>query len=126
VEKYVVSRELAEKLKEAEYPSNTVHYWHNQIVQSRFELLSRDKSVENIAAPMSDELLEQLPRYIDINGVGHQFRIEPNSQHDAKWWISYSHINSIEMWDESLVNGLADMWLYCKANGYIKEEEGEL
>lgn len=134
MEKHVVSRELAEKLKEAGYPHNTFNvyersdsipkgewYLTQPEFMRRYGLWTTQEVKERMAAPMTDELLEQLPNYIQDNYL-------QIIAYGDKYEATYQRIGGSRSWlvsesNNKPVDALAQLWLYCKANGHIKAEE---
>ena len=134
MEKYVVSRELAEKLKEAGFKQSGIyyHYQKNGPDSSHYglyragNLLWVEGSSSSIAAPLSDELLEQLPDYTKI------FRKNKGDEPRMSAGVISQNVN-----DPTYVNGhvwrnaqkhpdsLAELWLYCKEHGLLDGGQGE-
>jgi hypothetical protein len=149
MEKYVVSRELAEKLKEAGYvqsKSQFVLYQYYADPERPWKLELRERlnfeglcGVNNfLTMPITDELLEQLPNFIKItNHHPYWLRITPYTKTTGEVLVEYIRfvatkgvyydgtLNSAQH-GTTLPDALAQLWLWCKANGHIKAEEGEL
>lgn len=143
MEKYTVSRELAEKLKEAGYPQSTEWfirlqkptgltkmYWHcdmdydnERFSGSRPEHIRFREENEFFAAPMTDELLEQLPARVKSELPNDLTLVKDVS--NGQYYASYETIDDdLVSVDAAMpVDALAQLWLYCKANGHIKAEE---
>lgn len=117
MEKYVVSRELSEKLKAAGYPQMTVHYWHPKLTDGGLDSWSGGDDA--VAAPLSDELLEQLPM-IDNGYFPHLFkpnRAEPTSKWCANYYTGNHILHHVEA--AKPADALAGLWLFCKENGHV-------
>jgi hypothetical protein len=124
MENFVVSKDLAEKLKEAGFPQyNCEFYWTlpNPADPSYVPFVVDAHGSEmyeqsrKAAAPLSDEILVQLPKGVvmgtytnppqvvteyrrgDIRGYGRSQELRPS-------------------------DALAELWLFCKANNYLEKE----
>lgn len=122
MEKYVVSRELAEKLKAARYPQNTEYsYWleptGNSDYSAKLELRKRtDKYPEyQTSTPLSDELLEQLFGVLTLT-------IRSYNEEDKFVLIEVETIrgNAATSSQGKPADCLAELWLWCAENGYVE------
>lgn len=126
MEKYVVSRQLAEELIDAGYPqvgnqfmwvhrdSNKANIWY--VLSTR----NADRYLEGYstsAAPLSDELLEQLKT------------VQPNMWFSGFGsWEVETQIPDIEpseqgeQTNQKPADALAELWLWCKENGHLTKE----
>lgn len=138
MEKYTVSRELAQKLKEAGYPQEAEHHWcyefdvnnyktGEKVVYHKDWLWYHDtQDMAICAAPLSDELLEQLPRSIPskiYDGKKAELWLRKD---DGKYFVWY-YVTGIEDVESDFgahadmpANALAKLWLWAKANGHLK------
>lgn len=134
MKEYCVDLELAKELKENGFPQETYFYWDNRwyyppvasdpIIIDEEMTLYLSKNAEHVSdpysAPTSDELLKELPRFINTIGC-----LTITEGIEDNWAISYlsngeyTH-NSIQILNKKLANALAKMWLYLKKEGYIK------
>lgn len=129
MEKYTVSRELAEKLKGAGYPQKTVFGWalnsNPEYPPKVFEFGQSFNVEEWVAAPMSDELLEQLPWYLvteyqDYDLIirsGMAFYEACNNVEDV-----IPHEYPLYPHKPSIADALAQLWLYCKEHNLLDGE----
>lgn len=124
MKQHVVSLELAKQLKEAGYPNNTLWYWavemYNGYETDRWSLAPTEHLLEEhvkCPAPLTDEILAQLPHNIKIV----RLHDATNQAHKVGWfsvWLS-KHPNSPVEKNKSLPDALAKMWLYLKKDGKI-------
>lgn len=141
MEKYTVSRELAQKLKDAGYPQKS--FWSfggDPLVDDKLQILDcgrvyhlkrDDKSWVFYAAPLSDELLEQLPRSIPskiYDGKKAELWLRKD---DGKYFVWY-YVTGIEDVESDFgahadmpANALAKLWLWAKENGHLKPKGSE-
>jgi len=141
MEKFVVSRSLAEKLRDAGFPQNTTYLWAHYInTNPRFPSPSpfviENDGLDNcgaeewraldFCAPMTDELLEQLP---DLIGRHHWLRFTPYKQttgtYLAEWMrftgdkgVFYDGSLGLAVHGDTPANTLAEMWLLLRDRGY--------
>lgn len=111
--KYVVDLEIAKELKNNGFLQDSKFSWEYDDVNSCDCIQSIDKEFSHfntVNAPMSDEILKELPKYIDSRPLT---IIIANTN-----IVEYLNIPS--QIDEKLSNALAKMWLYLKKEGYIK------
>lgn len=115
MEKYVVSRELAEKLKEAGFTQSTIHEWY-QFSNGQWGVIVRATQIRDVAAdfaaPLSDELLEQLPKDVIIGTYIYAPKVVAEYRHGER----RGHGRSQKL---HLANALAELWLWCKENGTL-------
>jgi hypothetical protein len=127
MDKYVVSRELAEKLKAAGYPQRTGEYvWsrNHKYEESKWYVVHTRGLHESdlmeyvfIAAPLSDELLEQLPGQID--GI-YDLGIWPGK--DNRTLVGFAEPDGGFQGDQYAnkpADALAELWLWCKQEGHL-------
>lgn len=139
MEKYTVSRELAQKLKEADYPQNT-QFWHvNKKSGAPDVRWGHGGKLDIIAAPLSDELLEQLPAYVLDKQNRHsekgcptctcenEYRCLLEVRKSAVAYVSDLHHRAIPYYNQydHRPDALAELWLWCKANGHLKPKGSE-
>jgi hypothetical protein len=132
MDKYVVSRELAEKLFDAGYiqTSTEFMYWHRRgnnkdvwYVKSSRNWHEHSEAFDHVAAPLSDELLEQLPVSVPDGQADNFFIMQrgrsgifvgyPNSQGVT----SLSKFNPLD--HDKPADALAELWLWCKQEGHL-------
>jgi hypothetical protein len=129
VEKFVVSRELAEKLKAAGYPQEPWNfYWLDGSLMHNVHDY-RNLSDMCTTAPLSDELLEQLPKYIDFKGK-RLWLVFEHDAFDARPTVNYFDDNYNlpdgkppelpSTNDLHTPDAYARMWLWCKEHGYVQ------
>ncbi len=121
MDKYVVSLELAEKLKAAGYRqtedgrSTSYFVWATWMEGESEVRAAKDTYGSYIAAPMGDELLEQLPKenqklgYLEL------------CQDGQNWMPRYVKVPRTTIWIKNLkpADALAELWLWCKKNGHV-------
>ena len=118
VDKYVVSFDQAKQLKKAGFPQDTVYKYYQVIVTGEVKLIAGDyedltvggKHTRVFAAPIVDEVLNQLPR--TVNGVaacvwkfGDKYRAEFEPDYE------FGHTPA---------DAVAKLWLLCKDNNYLE------
>lgn len=139
---HVVSRELAEKLKEARFPQETEFYWthrHNT-EECKWRLVSKrelerdstglsSKPYEYCSAPLATEILAWLPIEIDIDNkcCGLYFGITIHTlSGKVGYYVSYKHtdlegkeIEVKRIVADTLPDALAEMAIYLKKEGLM-------
>lgn len=154
MEQYVVSRELAEKLKEADFPQNTQWFWRfskpaglskiyycedmrydNERFKGPMHQRFREDN-EFFAAPMTDELLEQLPTTIVLpNSKGRAYLEAQWSDYRTCRYDYRDGYGSVlddlvdfpddpHNWYKKNADALAYLWIWCKENGYLDGGQG--
>ena len=132
--------EISKQLKESGYPQDSLFYKHSAYDGNGLEKTStRDILLQHelkeeiwnywISAPTAEELLNELPKY--INNYEWELTISVNNQNE--FIVYYSKINdngdeekmycsgyAITM-DKDLKNALAKMWIYLKENNLLEE-----
>lgn len=148
MEKYAVTLDLARKLKEADFPQDTYWfirhqkptgltklYWKGDMDYDN-ERFSGDKleqvrfreENEFFSAPLSDELLEQLPHVGNIDHLGGTERLSiVMTAHGSE--VFYHDAGDRSSWPDrsllehaKLADSLAELWIWCKENGCISNE----
>lgn len=127
MEQYVVSRELAKKLKAAGYPQFTLRYWERyKDVEGVWKVhLATSRAWETSeynAAPLSDELLEQLPTYIALDEEMHA-HLEMTTAESKGLRCEYIDGHNVcygAMYADKPADALASLWLWCKEHGYLE------
>lgn len=137
MERYVVSRPLAEKLKAAGYPQNTWFTFYirtNTATPNDCTLYSscfaEEKVItddaqfihaELVAAPMTDELMEELPKVLEHPATGGDYGLGITFDLESKTYSAdYARSMLPHAKDEKPVDALARLWLRCVENGYVK------
>ena len=121
---YVTSLELSKQLKEAGYKQEGEFWWaetsKGNLLCSRetTDIISTDDLESTYDAPLASELMERLPKELQIKKFEDFYqitfpaiemnRIAPNDE-DAL------------IQDENLCNALAKMWLYLKKEGLLEK-----
>lgn len=129
MERFVVSRYLAERLKQAGFSQQTEFMWcryslggwsvlHSDIGKDLKLAVSSGERLEEMAAPMTDELLEHLPKVIGLC----ELVIYP---HDHSVTAQYEDVEDVPPMGAypprtRFVDELAEVWLWCKDNGYLE------
>ncbi len=139
--KYVTSLELSKKLFEVGFKKETGYYWveHKEIDKPAYsncivlgstkDLINYPREFWNIyTAPLTDELLEELPSCINQNKIVYKLEIY---KFIYDFNVGYFEKFSLDNWkkgkvkifhhllNNSLPNALAHMWLYLKKEGVI-------
>lgn len=144
MEKYTVSKDLAQKLKDGGFEQNTQYSWYQPCDGASYEPLDKwrlvatknilskpDFAYNSIAAPLSDEVLEHLPSFIPSEQYEQKaylwMRKDPTSYcawyrvNDPKYGEDITsedgHVG------EKLADQLAQLWLYCKEHGYLEGQD---
>lgn len=124
---HIPELETCQKLKEAGFPQDTLFSrWSNITLHNGnpdfADLVNLsegggwDWDYELVcAAPILTELLEQLPRSIEVDGVwGYYLRIEP-IMGTSQWRFNYSHMKPIETIHDNPAEAAALLWLALKS-----------
>jgi hypothetical protein len=124
MENYVVSYGLSEKLKMSKFPQNTQFAYDMDDSEDGSHILVENPGEHPliIAAPLSDEVLEQLPGSLDINGVFYQRYIYESAT--GLQCVKYEPVREdilAQEYAESLPDALALMWLYCKEHNLLED-----
>lgn len=128
MERFVVSRELAQKLKDAGYQKrSTILVWWRVVDSKRknkqeWFLAKRTpmleiKPYEILAAPMSDELLEKIPNVNDERLTVWKLL---SGGYSAEIPIKDGYYEAAKP-----VDALAQLWLGLKANGHLVDKEDD-
>ena len=117
IEKYVVSLELAIKLKEKGYPQeDSLFYWAKLRLRDGTErwiiVEVKPKVGGSYAAPISDEILEKLPRTITVENM------------ISNWYVRIFCNEVLPVINDGVRNlrlpdALASLWLKLKEGGYL-------
>lgn len=123
MERFVVSKELAEQLKAKGFPQKTQYaWWYSPLAKQ--DLLMRSEGINShahiTAAPMTDELLDVLPKTVDdfydlTIEVSQGFAVYYYDSDDNRVF-KQNYIHDYK----SLPNALARLWLWCKAAGHLE------
>lgn len=118
MEKYVVTRELAIQLKDANFPQNTEFCWFP--ADGQHFVMKNQGSKKAPAAPISDEILEQL-RLLDIERKTYTVRIVKSTA-GLGYSVCYWHRNITPKSDQedyfgiqngaTLADALAKLWIW--------------
>lgn len=118
MEKYCVSQPLAERLKKAGYPQDTLHRYYigdgyeaKLLTEHDWNEHFADEGIregEILAAPLSDEILERLP-------IGFTIVTRFNDEWVASWAINAT-ADDWACLSDSPANALASLWLELKEN----------
>lgn len=138
MENYVTSRDVSERLKAARYPQKTQFHFLLGF-DGIFSTSQGFDEVLAVVAPLSDELMKQLPD--KINDVYVKLELKWLTRHGP--YMAYlvterkELSNSIQygpdfnaIWHDSdnealdkPADALAELWLWCMENGYIKVDK---
>jgi hypothetical protein len=140
MKEFCVDLELAKELKENGFIQNT-HFYHRIQKDGIGEFTDFCDTKENspfmkfkalYSAPISDEILKELPKIIIPNYTRYDINIRhfTNQHLDDYYEVSFisMYLKSdeehpdkyIKFAEQKLPNALAEMWLYLKKEGYIK------
>ena len=120
LEQICVTKEWAEKLKEAGYPQESLHWWGgigNMGIwcdHVKDDLPAGEKRFNWFAAPTASEILEKLPEEID----GDWLRISTGPLKTVKYQ-NFGYITQ----NVNLVNALAAMYCYLAQKDQKEEEK---
>lgn len=129
------SLETSKLLKEAGFRQDNISKYHVHRIDSRgrnewttedLYTFPRDKVKEFIAAPTTDELLEELPQSVFKENDNRILVIENrfDNNHNSKYWmVSCRSYHDDITWgcqtDKSLPEALAQMYLFLANKGFI-------
>lgn len=145
---YSVDLDIAKELKDNGFPQKSFNEWVYVKALSNnkkgytyiwnFGRALHEKVKKTISAPISDEILKELPKKIHFNNYLLNVEIKselrqgaPKSGNIEEFWeifydITYrcyyhgdSFFNNEIINDKKLSNALAKTWLYLKKNGYL-------
>lgn len=135
MDRFVVSKDLAQKLKDAGYPQKTEFYWHKHWSNKIWTLEAKSLTDcgESLATPLSDELLEQIPKEIAGKRYLHYSTGWKRGEPSVLWSYRTNdpYISAEEMGEfldcsaDTSANSLALLWLWCKANGHLDRPDKE-
>lgn len=134
IEKYVVSLELARKLKDAGFPQETEFYWIEttqgwRVIRNPPEFIKEKMVPDIIAAPLASEIGERLPWVITVDNF--QWVLVLMKRADGTWGILYERSTDGtslggSWFIDNDANAKAKMWLWLKENSYLNlEGKGE-
>ncbi|RLI48504.1 MAG: hypothetical protein DRP09_21410 [Candidatus Thorarchaeota archaeon] len=133
IEKYVVSLDLAKKLKEAGWEKKTEFIWTRGFVDlSAFKFKYEGEEV--LPAPLAEEITKELPDHITIEKDGERkkywlnievykegcragYRTDPVTLGEMPEWLYVSDVYP------KLSDALAQLWLWAYENGYLEEKD---
>jgi len=131
LEQICVSKEWAEKLKEAGYPQkDSVFYWAigGDKCENEWSLLYSDdegwSSTDIIAAPTASEILEKLPSLIVVNT--NNAWLSCNKNIFNLFEVGYATNDGFmdgHIEEKSLVDALAKMYCYLVSENIIKAKD---
>mgnify|MGYP001002826508 CR=1 FL=1 len=119
-----VSLEIAKQLHEAEFPQESFLCWfefkHGWDLAPTATMLTEVRRIrsgyvgkEIIQAPTADEILDELPEYVDN-------RYMSIWKEDGVWFFEYDEHTEIPIIKGNcLVDACAKMWLYLKKEGLL-------
>lgn len=124
---HVVSLNLAKKLAAKKYPENTIGYWRKFGRPYRYEWELAFPGIPgggigSIPAPMTDEILEELPPIIQTkSNVKFYFEVAYAADHKRKavGYFSLDEQVLINIPALKTVDALAELWLWLKNNRYL-------
>jgi hypothetical protein len=115
IKNHVVSLEISKQLKEAGWKKETEFWWSREYEQDKYELTrsySRFQSADplpHLSAPLSTEILEELPRTGDIK----------ITTYPSGYRVFYDVKSGYGVSEESFPDTLSKMWIYLKKEGLI-------
>lgn len=115
VEKYVVSPTLAEKLKASGYPQTPQYFYYIAGVLM-YNVNKYELSTQAVVAPLSDELLEQMPDWAASVKEGSYADVSPDKKYSAQRIAEFPVYYAAKPAD-----ALAELWLWYKKYGHINE-----
>ena len=124
MEEYCVDLELAKELKENGFPQKSYFaYCGYEGILAYPEYFRWHKELGRTHAPNSDELLKELPGQIcygdfEHTALNHHALFIEKVEDYGYWHICYGD-NIIAIRNKKLSNGLAEVWLLLKKEGYI-------
>jgi len=144
MERYVVSRELAEKLKAAgyeQYESKYRYYYGDGydgllLDEHMWSQHFADEGIregEIVAAPLTDELLEQLPNVIENKDDAYPYYLLVQNPFTTDRRAHYHTVGGgsgrlrTTLNDTAIAvankqcDALAELWLWCKEHGYLDD-----
>lgn len=144
MKEYCVDFEIAKELKENGFPQNTIYYWHDIHGYPEFEDFRANDytDLSCCSAPTSDEILKELPKYINNFGkllldftqyMHRDYMVENNYplinnelsiQLVQGHFVYYGNRNgdpqtTKTFYDDKLSHALAKTWLHLKKEGHI-------
>ena len=136
IEKYVVSLDLAKKLKEAGWNKPILHFWVKGEIGNPFVVdYELAESFEILApAPLAEEITKELPDHIVIERDGERkkywlnievykegcragYRTDPATLGEMPEWLYVSDVYP------KLSDALAQLWLWAYERGYLEERD---
>jgi len=124
IDELVVSLDTAKKLKAAGWIKPTAHCWSmSNISNGEYRVYVSAHLANDINAPTAEEILVELPiQRIDDGDTPLELAI---SRCRTYWYVAYLVSEEVapyetEFHDVSLSEAAAQMWLWCKKEGYIK------
>ncbi|MET4003903.1 hypothetical protein ABIB48_002641 [Arthrobacter sp. UYCu511] len=122
MDNYVVSFEQAKQLKAAGFPQDTVYKYYQVIVTGEVKLIAGDyedltvggKHTRVFAAPIVDEVLNQLPKTVNGVGIclwkfGDKYRAEFEPDYEFGW---------------TPVEAFTKLWLWCQRHSQVERTTG--
>ncbi len=122
---YCVDLEIAKELKENGFPQECM-FRYCCFDQSEKNLVIKYINESNFGlqyitdAPISGELLKELPKFIETDGYLYKLIISPNESFVNVSYESNSETLLVGSFGKKLQKSLATIWLWCKKEGYIK------
>lgn len=132
MERYVVSKDLAERLKAAGFPQTTVHSWFMDYsghgndepkvgVRDYASSVSGERT-DTACAPISDELLEQLEG-IEFGATVSHGKISGNYGAWLAGLTTFERVMENPSFQEAEkpADALAELYLWCADHGHLPE-----
>ena len=136
IEKYVVSLDLAKKLKEAGWRKPTEFLWDIDFPELWHNSKKADFSQYDwiAPAPLAEEITKELPDHIAVERGGERkkywlnievykegcragYRTDPVMLGEMPEWLYVSDVYP------KLSDALAQLWLWAYENGYLEEKD---
>ncbi len=115
--KHTVDLKRAKKLKELGWEKETLFWWESKRINgiSRWDVYRELPSVYpskfSYSAPIASELLKELPDFVTFGKA-------PRTG-GKRYYADYIHKKDNNIYADTPVKALADMWIYLKEEGLI-------
>jgi hypothetical protein len=130
MDKHVVSLDLAKNLKKLGFRNDTISiYSGTTLIENNMENYTEHAQQYLYPAPLATELLEELPRKLELRKEGFhaEFCLDMGTETSQfiKWFVGYvdeeqySSSQVPEIFDDSMTNALAKLWIYLKENNLL-------
>lgn len=139
IERYLAAHEVSLRMKEQGFPQETVFQWVGGIgtsglVETQIANML-DPEIEKTAAPMAEEILDQLPRYVHAHDARADARADlvvtwkpvvfDQDMFHAMYWDGQTPIAKGSARAARLSNALGELWLWTESEGLLRPPTGE-